>query len=293
MVQKVGFVGLGIMGGAMSANMLKKGFDVVGFDVSDAMVERFTRAGGTALGSPGAVAEAATIVVLSLPSAAAFLDVVQAIADSKATGVIVVDTCTLTLDQKEEGRKTLETAGHVLLDCPLSGTGQQAQTGDLVVLASGDKAAYEACVPAFEGFSRANVYVGPFGHGSKMKFVANHLVNIHNVAAAEAMVLGMKAGLDPQVIYDVIADSAGTSRMFQVRGKLMAADDYGEAGMKISVWQKDLKVITEFAASVHCPTPLFAAAAQPYYAAMEQGLENEDTAAVCRVFEEAARVKRG
>ena len=288
----VGCVGLGIMGGAMSGNLIEAGFRVVGHDVDAGALEAFAAKGGEAAGSAREVAERADVVVTSLPTIAAFHDVMADLAASGKAGVIVVDTCTLPIADKEAGRDMLEAAGMILLDCPLSGTGQQARVKDLQVLASGDKAAYETCAPVFDGFARAHVHVGEFGNGSKMKFVANHLINVHNVATAEAMVLGMKAGLDPQLIHEVIGNSAATSRMFEVRGAMMARNDYDDAGMKIEVWQKDLKVIGEYAASIGCPMPLFAAAAQPYYAALSQGLGAKDTAAVCAVLEEMADVKR-
>lgn len=289
----VGCVGLGIMGSAMSGNLIEAGFRVVGHDVDAAALDAFAAKGGEAAGSAREVAEKADVVVTSLPTIAAFHDVMADLAAAEKAGVIVVDTCTLPIADKEKGRETLEAAGMILLDCPLSGTGQQARVKDLQVLASGDKAAYETCAPVFGGFARAHVHVGEFGNGSKMKFVANHLINVHNVATAEAMVLGMKAGLDPQLIHEVIGNSAATSRMFEVRGAMMAKNDYDDAGMKIEVWQKDLKVIGEYAASIGCPMPLFAAAAQPYYAALSQGLGAKDTAAVCAVLEDMADVKRG
>jgi putative dehydrogenase len=161
-----------------------------------------------------------------------------------------------------------------------------------VVLGSGPREDFDRCLPAFEAMSRTQRYLGEFGNGSRMKFVANHLVNIHNVAAAEAMVLGMKAGLDPHLIYDVIADSAGSSRMFQVRGRMMADGNYSDVSMALALWRKDIETIAAFAADVQCPVPVFTAAAQPYYAALAQGLGDQDTAAVCAVFEEAARVVR-
>jgi 3-hydroxyisobutyrate dehydrogenase-like beta-hydroxyacid dehydrogenase len=121
-----------------------------------------------------------------------------------------------------------------------------------------------------------------------MKFVANLLVAIHNVAAAEAMVLGMKAGLDPAMILKVVAGGAGGSRMFQVRGPMMVKGDYSEATMKNEVWQKDMTIIGDFARSLDCPTPLFAASAPIYNAAMAMGLGKEDTGAVCAVLEAMA-----
>jgi L-threonate 2-dehydrogenase len=179
-----------------------------------------------------------------------------------------------------------------LLDCPLSGTGAQARTKDLAVYASGPRAACRRAVPVFEGLARAHYYVGAFGAGSKMKFVANLLVAIHNVSAAEAMVLAMKAGLDPALAYRVVGDGAGSSRMFQVRGPMMVAGDYSEAAMKVDVWQKDMTIIADFARELGCPTPLFQASAPFYTAALAAGRGKEDTAAVCAVLGELAGLKR-
>jgi 3-hydroxyisobutyrate dehydrogenase-like beta-hydroxyacid dehydrogenase len=179
-----------------------------------------------------------------------------------------------------------------LLDCPLSGTGQQAKTGDLAVFTSGPKDAVAKCIPAIEAFSRENKYCGEFGNGSRMKFVANHLVTIHNTAAAEAMVLGMKSGLDPHLIYDVIGSSAATSRMFQIRGRMMADNNYDQVGMSNRLYQKDLDIISAFASEVNCPVNVFAASVQPYRATLEHGLAEKDTASVCAVLEDQVRIKR-
>ena len=127
-----------------------------------------------------------------------------------------------------------------------------------------------------------------FGNGSKMKFVANLLVAIHNVSTAEALVLGIKAGLKPEDIFKVITDGAGNSRMFEIRGPMMVAGDYGDATMKNSVWQKDMQIIADFARSRDCPTPLFSATEPLYKAAMEQGRGTQDTASICAVLEAMA-----
>jgi len=140
------------------------------------------------------------------------------------------------------------------------------------------------------------------GAGSKMKFLANLLVAIHNVSTAEALVLGMKAGLDPDVMVRVLGDGAGASRMLQIRGPMMARNDYRDATMKVRIWQKDMKIIAEFARELDCPTPLFAATSALYNAAVAQGFAEADTACVCAVLEglanarragRAARVRRG
>ncbi len=235
------------------------------------------------------------MVLLSLPSVAA-LDATIGAADgliaSRRRGLIAIEASTLPIADKQRGHHALGEAGMILLDCPLSGTGAQAASRDVAVYGSGDKAAYEACVPIFDGFARAHYYLGGFASGSRMKFVANLLVAIHNVAAAEALVLGMKAGLDAETIYRVIADGAGSSRMFEVRGPMMVAGEYDDATMKIEVWQKDMAIIADFAKDLDCPTPMFSASARWYAEAMAQGRATQDTAAVCAVLEDLAGLER-
>jgi putative dehydrogenase len=282
----IGVIGLGIMGSAMAGNLVKSGFQVQGYDLLAARRSALKRAGGKPV---SAIAEIeAPVVITSLPSAAAL----HAVASEIVTKCVVVETSTLPIEEKVSARKTLARKGVILLDCPLSGTGAQARAKDLVVYASGDKKSFREAEKYMPGFSRAHYYLGEFGNGSKMKFVANLMVAIHNVSAAEAFVLGMKAGLSPEAIFRVAGDGAGTSRMFQVRGPMMVAGNYDDATMKNEVWQKDMKIIGEFATRLGVPTPLFNASAAIYNAAMSQGYALKDTAAVCAVMESLARVRR-
>jgi 3-hydroxyisobutyrate dehydrogenase-like beta-hydroxyacid dehydrogenase len=287
-MKAVGVIGLGIMGSAMSGNLVKARFDVCGFDVLPARRAALTKARGKACGSAAEVAARAGIVITSLPSAEAL----HAVSRELESKCIVVETSTLPIEEKLLARETLAKKGIVLLDCPLSGTGAQARTGDLVVYGSGDKNAFSKIAPVLKGFSRAHYHLGEFGNGSRMKYVANLLVAIHNVAAAEAFVLAMKGGLDPKTVYEVIGNSAGSSRMFQVRGPQMVAGRYDDATMKVEVWQKDMKIIGEYATRLGVPTALFNASAAVYTAAMAQGFEKQDTASVCAVLEGMAHLKR-
>ena len=286
MKQRVGVIGLGIMGSAMSANLAQAGFEVQGFDIVASRRAALRRAGGKPVKSISGVT--APVLITSLPSA----DALHAVAQQLRRKAIVVETSTLPIEDKEKARDTLRRKGITLLDCPLSGTGAQARTGDLVVFGSGERAAFTKTMSVLKGFSRAQHYVGAFGNGSKMKYVANLMVAIHNVSAAEAFVLGMKAGLSPKAIFDVQANGAGTSRMFQVRGPMMVKGRYDEVTMKNEVWQKDMKIIGEFAARLGVPTPLFNASAAVYSAAMALGYAKEDTGAVCAVMEATAGIRR-
>ena len=288
----VGVIGLGIMGSAMSANLVKAGFATYGFDIAPAQRKKLDKAGGIACKSVAEVAEKTSIVISSLPSAAALHAVARKLLSTRGKNIIV-ETSTLPIEDKVLAKDALQKKGVVLLDCPLSGTGAQARNKDLSVYASGDKAAYRKCIPVLEGFSRSHYFLGEFGNGSRMKFVANLLVAIHNVAAAEAFVLGMKAGLSPELIYKVIADGAGNSRMFQVRGPQMAAGRYAPAMISVELWQKDMRIIGEFAARLGVAAPLFSATAPLYNAAIAQGFGRQDTASVCAVLENLSGIKRG
>jgi len=290
--QAIGIIGLGIMGGAIARNLVAKGWRVVGFDID---AERRAEARGTGVeiaGKAAQVAERAELVMLSLPNPAAVHLVTGEIVAAKTAKRIVVELSTLALADKMAVRDALANAGHVALDCPLSGTGAQAQTGDLVVYASGDAEAIAKCQPIFADFSRKTANLGAFGNGSKMKYVANHLVAIHNVATAEAMVLGMKAGLDPQQIIEVISAGAGNSRVFELRAPLMAEKRYDPPTMRIATWKKDLDVIGAYAGDLGVPLPVFDATLPVYTAAKSMGYGGQDTGSVCAVLEKMAGLER-
>ena len=288
----IGVIGLGIMGSAMAANLVRARYRVVGFDVLESRRRAHKRAGGQVARDCADVARQANVVICSLPSSAALAQVTAGLAGAARPGLIVIETSTLPIAVKEAARGVLAARGATLLDCPLSGTGSQARVKDLVVYASGDRRAYRRVGPVLDAFARARFHVGAFGAGSKTKFVANLLVAIHNVAAAEALVLAMKAGLDVATTFKVISAGAGSSRMLQVRGPMMVKGDYSQALMKLGVWQKDMTVIADFAREVGSPTPLFSTTAPIYTAAVGQGRQDEDTGAVCAVLEEMAGLRR-
>ena len=288
----VGVAGLGIMGGAIAGHLAAAGWRVIGFDVDPERCREAASAGIEIASGAGAIAAQAPAILTSLPHADALQSTVREIAAAGAGKRVVTELSTFALDDKADAEKILRDAGHVMLDCPLSGTGAQAKTKDLVVYASGDSASIKALMPLFLDFAREAHDLGAFGNGSKMKFVANLLVAIHNVASAEAFALGIKAGLDPHQILDLVQRGAGNSRVFELRGPMMAAGRYDEATMKLSVWQKDMQIIGEFASQLGCTTPLFDATVPVYDAALAQGLGAMDTAAVCAVLEKIAGSKR-
>lgn len=289
--QRVGQVGLGIMGGSFARHLLEAKFGVIGFDPDEKARATLIARGGDAVASGAAVARACRVIITSLPSVnaceAAFFGKDGIVAGARKGG-IVIEASTLPLETKHDIRERCAAHGITVLDCPISGTGAQAAAKDISVYASGDASAVKRCAAIFKGFARSMHYCGEFGNGSKLKFIANLLVTIHNLSTAEAMVMGLKSGLDLNLVYKVIKDGAGSSRMFEVRGPMMVKGDYRAATMKVDVYQKDIDIIGAFAARLNIPVPLFEASKAYYSSALSQGFAKEDTAAVCAVLEQMA-----
>jgi L-threonate 2-dehydrogenase len=288
MDKTVGIIGLGIMGGAIARNLVDRGWRVIGFDTDAARRAELAQASVAIADSVGQAVHDAPIIMTSLPSAAAVEDVAGSIAGSGQSARIVIELSTLAIADKLRFEDILRKAGHVALDCPLSGTGAQAKNRDLVVYASGDSNAIARCAGLFSDFAKQSADLGSYGNGSRMKFIANHLVAIHNVATAEAMVLAARAGLDPKMVVEMVGPGAGGSRMFQMRAPMMVEGVYEPATMKVSTWKKDMAIIAEFADEVGCATPLFTLTQPVYAEAMAMGLGDQDTAAVFEVLKKTS-----
>jgi L-threonate 2-dehydrogenase len=287
MDKTVGIVGLGIMGGAIARNLIDREWRVIGFDIDATRRAELASANVTIADDVCQVARDAPIIMTSLPNPAAVEEVAQVIANSGQSPRIVVELSTLSIADKLRFEAILKKAGHIALDCPLSGTGAQAKVRDLVVYASGDSDAIAHCMKMFSDFAKQSADLGSFGNGSRMKFIANHLVAIHNVATAEAMILAQRAGLDPKMVVDMVGPGAGGSRIFQMRAPMMIEGVYEPATMKVATWKKDMAIIAEFADDVGCATPLFTLTQPVYAEAMAMGLGDQDTAAVFEVLKKS------
>ena len=284
MDKTVGIVGLGIMGSAIARNLVERGWRVIGFDVNPATNTELARANVSIAASVAQLTRDVPVIMTSLPTPAAVERVAHEIADSGQPQKTVIELSTLALADKLQFESILRNAGHVALDCPLSGTGAQAQIRDLVVYASGDAKAISQCMGLFADFAKQSADLGRYGNGSRMKFIANHLVAINNVATAEAMLLAERAGLDAKMVVEMVGPGAGGSRMFQLRAPMMVERVYEPATMKVSTWKKDMAIIAEFADDIGCETPLFTSTQAVYTEAMAMGLGDQDTASVFEVL---------
>jgi L-threonate 2-dehydrogenase len=284
----LGVVGLGIMGGAMAEAFLAAGYRVVGYDPVTAASRRLKRAGGTPLASAAEVAEQADILVTSLASSAALRDAVRSIGRASRRKRVVIETSTLPIADKEKARRDLAKAGIATLDCPVSGTAVRLKQRTWTIFVSGDKRVCDRVTQLLRVLADNLPYVGAYGNGTRMKFIANHLVAILNVASAEAMVFGRRMGLDARRVLEIFGPSpvVGTG-VFRLRGEMMAKRRYRPPTMKIAVWQKDMRIIGQMARQVGAATPLFRASAPVFSAALKQGYGDADTASVHEVLDNA------
>jgi len=293
-MDRIGLVGLGIMGTAYTHNLLKAGFGVTGFDVKPARRKVMEEAGGQPTESAAAVAAHSDVVLVALPSVSALEEAVEGkdgIGKGGHSDLVVVEMSTFPLKAKKRARAALRSVGVTMLDAPVSGTGLQAEAAEIVIYASGDTTALDKVRPVLDAVAKVTFDLGSFGNGSKMKFVANLLVSVHNLATAEAFVMGMKSGLDPQQILDVVSAGVGSSRIFEIRGPMTVKDDYPPAA-KLEMFIKDIAVIGDFGRDLGVPTPLLDASLPWYEEAVEQELGDLDAAALARLLEAKAGFAR-
>ena len=279
----------------MVPNLIDSGFDVLGFDVRPDIMEELSKLGMLITNSPKDAAERADVVVTCLPTVETLLNVYggeDGIDKADKADQIVIETSTFPVEEKEKAKTFMDTVGKRMLDCPVSGNRILAVKKELTAFGSGDEVVYRNVQEIIQSFANRTFYVGSFGNGMKMKFCANILNLVHNSIAAEVMVLGMKSGLNPKMIHNVISGSGSSSSMFETRGAMMANNNYDHEGMNFSVPIKDSRFISDHAHRMQVPTPIYHVALQSYYAAIAQGHFDEDAAAVCAAMERAANFKR-
>lgn len=282
---KVAMIGAGAMGFAMIELLAARGFTVWVYDPSPEARQRASMVGAHCLDSAGAVFEIGVPVISCVSSAKAFECTIEAALATHSRSTIdcigpIIEASTLDGRVKERGRTQLAQAGITLLDCPVSGTSAQARNGDLTMFASGEDAALETCKPIFDAIASRLVQAGTFGTGMKLKLLANHLVTLNSIAAAEMLLLARRGGLDPLVALEALIQSAGNSRMLEVRGKLMLNHEYVPATGSIDILVKDGGMINEWAQQSQCFLPLFDRAYELVQRAETSGLGNHDLAVI-------------
>jgi 3-hydroxyisobutyrate dehydrogenase len=289
----VGFVGLGNMGRPMALNLVEHGVPLVVHDIDPAKVEPLRARGATVVESAervGAASERSICMVETTAQAEAVIAGERGVIRTARPGHIVI--CMSTIDPLAARRlgQTLAARGIAMLDAPVSGGTERAATGELSIIAGGEAATFDACRDLFEAMGRNLFHVGPLGAGLAMKLVNNMLIQVNRVAVAEALVLGVKAGLDPRAIYDVIRVSTGTSFAFETGVPRILARDFSPGGT-VDISYKDQELETAFAKQLGVPLLLANVTQQLYQMARAAGLNKEDGLAVVKVLERLAGVE--
>jgi 3-hydroxyisobutyrate dehydrogenase-like beta-hydroxyacid dehydrogenase len=287
----VGIVGVGLLGDAVASRLRKAGHPVVGYDIVPAMLDRLAAIGGTPAKSAGDVARAADVVCTILPSLAAVKEAIlgaNGIVAAGKVGQAIVQMSTISPSLSERLARETSARGLVFLDCPISGTSGMVARGEGVIFVGSERAQYERWTPLLESILPKAVHVGRPGQAMVLKLVANLLVALNSAAAAEALNLARASGLDPQIVVDVLATGAATSRMLEVRGPLMVRGEF-PAQMKLDLFMKDLHLIQDAGQAAGAPLPLTDIAERLYAAAQSAGHGGEDLAVI---ITELARGRR-
>ena len=281
---KVGIIGLGIMGSAYAKNLLDAGISVIGADPETLGREQLSNIGGISHLAIGKWIKDCNIVIISVASTEALATVAKALAEVLEPGQIVMETGTFAMTDKLAAKASIEVGGAILLDTPVSGTGKQAATADLVIMASGEIQAIALAKPYMEHLSHTIIEAGDFGAGSKLKYIANHAVALHNCAAAETLHYADSLGVDRDVAYHMLSKGAGQSKMLDLRMPLMISGSYTPATAHMAMFKKDLSIISADILSQGITTPMFDAVSNLYNQSWAIVSEESDTAAIFEVY---------
>ncbi len=284
----VGVIGLGGMGAGVARSLVRAGFPVHGCDVRSASVDALVADGGTGAGSPAEIGRQCTIAIVLVVNAKQVDEVLfgetGAVA-AMAPGSLVIASSTTPPAFAEALGERLAAHGLLLLDAPLSGGVAGANAAKLTVMASGSPAAFALAGPVLDAIATKVYRLGERpGIGSKVKMINQLLAGVHIAAAAEAIALGIRAGVDPNVLYEVISASAGSSWMFQNRVPHILSGDYTPLSA-VNIFVKDLGIVLEGAHELAFPLPIAAAAHELFRAAADAGHGGEDDAAVVKVYQ--------
>ena len=282
MLEIIGSIGLGAMGGSYAFHLLNNGYEVLGLDPDIKNSDKFSKNGGVIVNNISNLLEKSDVMILSLPTVPIFKSVIKDIVENYdgTKSKILIDMNTISLEDKLSAKNQLNKLNIEMIDAPVSGTGAQAKTKDLVIMSSGSRESISLCEKIFLSFSRENIFVGEFGNGIKFKILANLLVTVHNTATAEALLLGQKAGLDESLIYKVLNAGAAASVMLDKRMPLMISKNYEPATASMTIFLKDIDVIRQFLKNNNTHSPTFEAAAKVYDQAKLNIPSTYDTAAV-------------
>jgi len=293
MKNNIGFIGLGNMGMGMAKNIIKAGFPLMAYDVREEALREIRKFGAKTGKNPQEVAQSSKISIIVVLNFAQVEEVIfgeNGLVEGGSSGDVIVVMSTIAPAEIKAIARKLEKKGIKVLDAPVSGGKEGAEAGTLAIMVGGEKTVFDSCRDIFGAMGKNIYYLGALGNGSSLKLVNNLLVAVNGVAVAEAMILGVKAGLDPDIILQVIPKSAGDSWMFRNRAPRMVNRDFACRG-ELDILLKDLNFILDMGRSLKIPLLLGAVAKEIYQMANCMGLGKEDDSAVVKAIEKIAGVE--
>jgi 3-hydroxyisobutyrate dehydrogenase len=290
---RIGFIGLGVMGKGMAANVLKEGHDLSVFDVVKENVDEFVAKGAKSATSPSHLASMCEVVFTSLPNSAIVEQVVlgdKGVLEGAGEGMIYVDLSSITPKAIRHISQVAEKKGVQVIDAPVSGGAEGAEQGTLTIMAGGSKEALEKVMPVLNAIGKSVKHVGEVGAGDTVKAVNNLLLGANMVATAEALVLGKKAGLNPDVMFDIISKSSGSSYALTAKYEKYISKGNFNPGFMVDLMYKDLQLAIDTAKDLNCPLISGNMSQQLFEAAKAEGFGKEDISSVIKLFEKWAKV---
>jgi 3-hydroxyisobutyrate dehydrogenase-like beta-hydroxyacid dehydrogenase len=293
MQQRVGFVGVGLMGGWLARHLLAAGFSVTAHDIDPAKVEAIVEAGGKKADSPDQIAPQVDVIILSLPNSQIVNEVVTdtlKLFETGRKGLIVLDASTADPAMSIELARQLREKGIEMLDSTISGTSEMARVKDTIFMVGGTRGIYEQCVPLFAAMGREWVYMGENGKGAVIKLVVNLVLSLNRMALAEGLTLAKKAGLDQLQTLEVLKKSAASSKVMDQKGYRMVNKQFLPPIGHLAIHYKDVQLMLALGASLDCPLPLLSLDAQALASEMSKGRGEWDSSGIINFYNELANI---
>ena len=289
-IKKVSVIGLGSMGTPISTLLLKAGYEVTGFDIERKQISNLVPLGLRPARSVKEAVRGADLILLSLPNWNSVQEAMEG-KDGILTGVrkgqIVIDSSTSPPGKSRTMAERMAKKGIEWMDVPISGSAAQARSGNMVFMVGGKRAVFERIRPVLERIGKKTVYAGKNGDGAMLKLTVNHILYLNQAAAIEGMVLGIKAGLDPEIMFDVITSGAASSDLVLARGRDMLSGNFEPKG-SLAVAAKDLGLSLECAKDLGVVLPVGALYLQFLLKAQHNGWNRRDATVVMKIYQHLA-----
>ena len=291
---RIGFIGIGSMGKPMSINLLRAGYELTVYDIRKEAMKALIRSGAKAATSPKEVAQASDIVLTSLPTPEALEDVVlgaDGVLEGARKGGILIDTSTVSPSTIKKIWTEAKERGLMVLEAPVSGGVIGAEAGTLTVIVGGDRPVFERCHEILKVLGKNIYHVGDIGSGNTVKLVNNLISLVNVVVLSEGMVLGVKAGIEPETLHNVIKVSSGRSYALEVKLPRHISKGEFKQGFALELACKDLGLALDLGREIGVPLFVTSVARQIYELARARGMSRLDHTAVITLLEEAAQVE--